>query len=51
MNKNMRHEHPTVRDAYRGENARPDCLMVGVFAACPVDQAEMVAIFHSLSIV
>jgi regulation of enolase protein 1 (concanavalin A-like superfamily) len=34
MNKDMRHsylnDHPTVQNAHRGENAPPDCLLVGV---------------------
>jgi regulation of enolase protein 1 (concanavalin A-like superfamily) len=55
MNKNMNHallnDHPTVENAFQGEAAPPDCLMAGVFAACPVDQSGMVATFHNLSIV
>ena len=55
MHENMRHDmldnHPAIKGSYKGESAPPDCLMVGVFAACPIDQAGTVATFDSLSIV
>jgi regulation of enolase protein 1 (concanavalin A-like superfamily) len=54
LNRNMNHDllndHSTVQNAYRGESAPQDCLMVGVFSACPMDQAGTLATFHDLSI-
>lgn len=39
-----------VKSSYHGESAPAGTLMVGVFAACPVDQKGMVATFDSISI-
>jgi uncharacterized protein len=55
MNRNMRHDllndTEPVRAAYRGESPPDGTMMVGIFGACPVDQAGMVIKFHDLSIV
>lgn len=54
LNVNHNHDHlnddPIARAAYEGEASPSGSLMVGVFAACPVDQAGMVATFDQLSI-
>ena len=39
-----------VKSIYHGETAPAGTLMVGVFAACPVDQKGMVATFDNISI-
>jgi regulation of enolase protein 1 (concanavalin A-like superfamily) len=41
---------PEVKSSFQGENAPSDSIMVGIFAACPVDQAGMTVTFHDLSI-
>jgi regulation of enolase protein 1 (concanavalin A-like superfamily) len=51
MNHNFLNDHPTVQNAYKGIPAPPDCIMAGVFAACPEDQSGTVATFYGLSIV
>jgi hypothetical protein len=51
MDHHLLNDHPTVENAYQGEAAPPDCLMAGVFAACPANQSGMVATFHNLLIV
>jgi regulation of enolase protein 1 (concanavalin A-like superfamily) len=55
LNKNMKHDllndHESVQAAYRGGSPPDNSIMVGVFGACPVDQAGMVVTFHDLSIV
>lgn len=54
MNADYNHDFldddPTVHGAYSGESAPPGTFMVGVFAACPVDQAGMIVTFDELSI-
>jgi uncharacterized protein len=54
LNKDMNHDHlndaPEVKNAFRGEAAPADSVMVGMFGACPVDQAGMVVKFHDFSI-
>ena len=54
MNKNMNHDflndHPNVQNSFKGPNAPTDCLMAGVFAACPEDQSGSNVLFHDLSI-
>lgn len=50
MNHNMLNDAPEVKDAYRGPDAPADSIMIGIFGACPVDQAGMVVEFHDLSI-
>lgn len=55
MNRNMKHDllndDPSVQAAYQGESPPEDSLMVGIFGACPVDQAGTVVTFHDFSIV
>ncbi|CAJ1950544.1 unnamed protein product [Cylindrotheca closterium] len=43
-------DNKEVKNSFHGESAQPGTLMVGVFAACPVDQKGMVATFDSISI-
>ena len=54
LNRDMKHDllndHPTVKNAYQGKDAAADSVMVGIFGACPVDQAGMEVTFHELSI-
>ena len=50
MNHDFLNDAAEVKNSFRGKDAPKDCIMVGVFAACPVDQAGMVATFHNLSI-
>lgn len=40
--------NPITQTAFEGPNAPPGTLMLGIFAACPVDQAGMVATFDHL---
>jgi regulation of enolase protein 1 (concanavalin A-like superfamily) len=55
LNRGMKHDlfdnDPQVKQSFRGEIARDDSIMVGIFGACPVDQAGMVVTFHNFSIV
>lgn len=50
FNHDFINDDPIVQAAYEGASAPTGKLMVGVFAACPVDQAGMVATFDELSI-
>ena len=55
MNPNMNHtllnNHETVRNAYQGISAPSNSIMVGVFAACPIDQdGSCVTKFHDISV-
>jgi regulation of enolase protein 1 (concanavalin A-like superfamily) len=50
MNHDMMNDALEVKNAFQGEGAAGDSIMVGVFAACPVDQNGMVATFHDFSI-
>lgn len=54
LNRNMNHdflnEVADVKDAFQGRSPPDDSIMVGIFGACPVDQAGMVVTFDRLSI-
>ena len=43
-------DNKVVKNSYHGEKAPPGTLMVGIFAACPVDQLGMIATFDDISI-
>jgi len=49
-NHDLLNDHPKVQTAYEGKSAPEGTLMVGIFAACPVDQLGMIATFDDLSI-
>lgn len=50
FNHDLLNDDPVTKGADEGTSAPPGTLMVGVFAACPVEQAGMVATFDHLSI-
>jgi regulation of enolase protein 1 (concanavalin A-like superfamily) len=56
LNRNMKHDmlndEQVVKDAFQGPSIPQDStmMMVGIFGACPVDQAGMVVTFDHLSI-
>lgn len=54
LNRDMKHDllndDPTIKNAFQGDDAPEDSIMVGIFGACPVDQAGMEVVFHDLLI-
>ena len=50
FNHDLLNDHPTTQAAEEGLSAPPGTIFLGVFAACPIDQAGMVATFDHLSI-
>ncbi len=50
FNHDLLNDDPAAQAAFEGEASPPGTLMVGVFAACTIDQAGMVATFDGISI-
>ncbi|KAG7368994.1 DUF1349 domain containing protein [Nitzschia inconspicua] len=50
MNHDLLNDTPEVKEAYQGMGAPDGSIMVGIFAACPVDQKGTVVKFHDLSV-
>lgn len=50
LKQDLLNDAPEVKDAYQGIAAHPECVLAGVFAACPVDQQSSNVIFHEISI-